>query len=104
VAFPAFLDTCVLLPQYLCDTLLTQADAETFRPLWSQGVLVELGRNLVKVAGLSEDRMNHRLEAMRVAFPDAEITGYESLISGMPNVKRTGTCSLRPCAPTSRYW
>jgi hypothetical protein len=35
LAFPAFLDTCVLYPQYLLDTVLTQDDAEPFRPLWS---------------------------------------------------------------------
>jgi len=85
LAFSAFLDTCVLFPQYLCDTLLTQADAETFRPLWSDGVLRELGQVLAREAGLSEEAVEYRLDQMRGAFPDAEITGYESLIDGMTN-------------------
>jgi hypothetical protein len=42
VAFPAFLDTCVLYPAYLCDTLLRLAEASAYRPLWSADVFVEL--------------------------------------------------------------
>jgi predicted nucleic acid-binding protein len=85
LAFPALLDTCVLIPQYLNDTLLTQADAGTFRPLWSCGILDELGRNLPKVANMSPEQVQHRLDRMRRAFPDAEVTGYEALIDGMTN-------------------
>ena len=85
MAFPAMLDTCVMLPQYLCDTLLTQADAGTFRPLWSADILEELGRNLAAVAQLSPAQIEHRLGRMRRAFPDAEVAGYEALIEGMTN-------------------
>ncbi len=83
--FPAFLDTNVLYPQYLNDTLLTQAAAGTFRPLWSPGVLEELGRSLAEHARLTDQQIHHRLNRMRRAFPDAEVTGYESLIDGMTN-------------------
>lgn len=51
--FPAFLDTCSIFPAYLCDTLLRLAEAGTYRPLWSAGVLEELQRNLVEQRGLS---------------------------------------------------
>jgi hypothetical protein len=47
VAFPAFLDTCVLYPAYLCDTLLRLAEASAYRPLWSADVFTELHRNLI---------------------------------------------------------
>lgn len=40
--FPAFLDTCVLYPAYLADTLLRLAEASAYRPLWSADVLDEL--------------------------------------------------------------
>ncbi len=83
MTFPAFLDTCVLYPQYLSDTLLTQADAGTFRPLWSVDVLRELGGALTREASLPEDAVSYRIEQMRAAFPDAEVTGYETLIDGM---------------------
>lgn len=85
MAFPAFLDTCVLFPQYLTDTLLTQADAGTFRPLWSRGVLEELGRVLARETSMSPQQVHHRLDRMRNAFPDAEVQGYEHLIDGMTN-------------------
>lgn len=57
-AFPAFLDTCVLYPAYLCDTLLRLADAQAYRPLWSADVLTELRRNLVDKSCLL--RRRHR--------------------------------------------
>lgn len=47
MAFPA-LHTCVLYPAYLCDTLLRLAEAEAYRPLWSEGIMTELHRNLLR--------------------------------------------------------
>jgi hypothetical protein len=46
--FPAFLDTCALYGAYPCDTLLCLAEAGTYRPLWSAGVLDEPERNLLE--------------------------------------------------------
>lgn len=83
MAFPALLDTCVLFPQYLNDTLLTQAASGTFRPLWSRGILDELGRVLERETRMTPEQVAHRLNRMRTAFPDAEVTGYEDLIDGM---------------------
>lgn len=83
--FPAFLDTCVLSPQYLSDTLLTQADARTFRPVWSAGVLEELGRVLARRTQMTTEQIAHRLDGMRHAFPDAEVEGYDHLVEGMTN-------------------
>jgi predicted nucleic acid-binding protein len=82
VAFPAFLDTCVLYPAYLCDTLLRLAEAETYRPLWSADVLTELRRNLID-EGIDADKVDYRIGEMRRSFPDASVTGYESLIEAM---------------------
>lgn len=82
MAFPAFLDTCVLLKAYLCDTVLSLAEAGAFRPLWSAGVLEELERNLYKL-GLGKAAVTHRLDEMRRSFPDAEVRGYETLTATM---------------------
>ncbi|MFC4064672.1 PIN domain-containing protein [Actinoplanes subglobosus] len=84
VAFPAFLDTCVLYPAYLCDTLLRLAEASVYRPIWSADVFVELRRNLI-ARGLPPDRVDRRLGQMRRSFPDALVTGYESIVDGMTN-------------------
>jgi predicted nucleic acid-binding protein len=81
-AFAAFLDTCALYGAYLCDTLLRLAEAGTYRPLWSDGVLDELERNLIE-RGLPKDAVTHRISAMRRSFPDAEVRGYEPLVAVM---------------------
>ena len=84
MTFPALLDTCVLYPAYLCDTLLRLAEAEAYRPLWSADILIELKRNVVE-AGIPADRVDRRIAQMSHSFPDAMVTGYDSLIDGMTN-------------------
>lgn len=81
---PAFLDTCVLLKPYLCDTLLTIAEDGAYRPLWPADVLTELRRNPIK-RGASDGQAAHRIDQMSRCFPDAEVTGYTSLIPAMTN-------------------
>jgi predicted nucleic acid-binding protein len=80
----ALLDTCVLLKSYLCDTLLSIAEEGAFRPQWSDHILAELRRNLMK-AGAKQEAVEHRLGQMAAYFPDARVTGYEDLISSMTN-------------------
>ncbi|KAF4410118.1 PIN domain-containing protein [Streptomyces lycii] len=78
----AFLDTCVLYPGYLRDTLLSLSEHSLYRPLWSGGVLVELERNLV-AAGMSDRLTGRLISRMQSAFEDAEVTGYEPLTDSM---------------------
>lgn len=86
MAFPAFLDACVLLPISLTDTLLRLAQANTYRPLWSDQVLDEVERNLpIASDTVTPQKARKRIDAMRGAFPDAMVTGYEALISAMTN-------------------
>jgi predicted nucleic acid-binding protein len=82
VAFSALLDTCVLYPAYLRDSLLRLASAGLYRPLWSSGILEELRRNLLE-AGLPDQAVERLFANMATAFEDAEITGYEDLIAEM---------------------
>ncbi|MFF4598145.1 PIN domain-containing protein [Amycolatopsis sp. NPDC001319] len=85
MAFPAFLDTCVLVPYNLADLLLTMPDFDSaYRPLWSSDVLIELERNLIKL-DVAPPKARRRIEAMTKHFDDALVTGYEYLIDGMTN-------------------
>jgi hypothetical protein len=51
VPFAVVLDTCVIYPAHLRDTLLRQAERGLFRVLWSDEILDELQRNLVARGG-----------------------------------------------------
>jgi predicted nucleic acid-binding protein len=84
MAFPALLDTCSIYGAYLCDTMLTLAEAGTFRPLWSPAILTELRDALVE-RGHDVQAVEHRIRQMLRTFPDAEVTGYEPLIPSMTN-------------------
>lgn len=84
MAFPAFLDACVLVPITLADTLLRLAEAGTYRPLWSPDVLDEVERNLPELTGAIE-KAHRRVSVMRDYFPDALVTDYEALIPSMTN-------------------
>ena len=72
--FTVVLDTCVIYPADLRDTLLRQAERGLYRALWSDDILDELRRNLVE-DGFDVDSVDRLLTEMRRAFPDAEIGG-----------------------------
>jgi len=81
--FSAFIDTCVLYRHLVCDTLLTLAEDELYRPLWSEGVLEELERNLADRIG--PVGATGRVGSMRRSFDDAIVTGYEPLVNAITN-------------------
>lgn len=83
MAFSVVLDTCVLYPAYLRDTLLRLAQAGTYRPLWSTDILDELETNLADRIG--EDKASRVVGLMREHFEDALVTGYEPLVGAMTN-------------------
>ena len=67
------------------DTLLTQAEARLFQPLWSADIMAELERNLQSDIGLAPDQTRRLVGAMQRAFPRAMVRGYEDLVSTMTN-------------------
>jgi predicted nucleic acid-binding protein len=84
-AFIVVLDTCVLAPVPLCDTLLRFAEDPAFyMPRWKTGILDELRRVLRKME-YSNTQAERRIAAMRAAFEDACVTGYEELAASMTN-------------------
>jgi len=87
-AFVVVLDTCVLAPMPLCDTLLRLAEDPAFyMPRWSAGILDEL-RHVLRKMEYSEVQAERRISAMQTAFEDACVTGYEDLVRTMTNHSR----------------
>lgn len=84
----AVLDTCVLAPMPLCDTLLRLGEEPAFYiPKWSYGTLIEL-RSTLRKMGYSLAQADRRVAAMEAAFEDAKVTGYEPLVDSMTNDKK----------------
>lgn len=84
--YPAMLDACVLLPMPLADTLLRMAEEpRLYIPKWSDETLAEVTRNLTGKWNKTPEQAKRREDAMRSAFPEALITGYEHLIPVMTN-------------------
>jgi predicted nucleic acid-binding protein len=82
--FSAFLDACVLVPIALADTLLRLAEADLYRPLWSERVLDEMVEAIEVVhPGLADGAARARADAMQHAFDDARVTGWRILESGI---------------------
>jgi predicted nucleic acid-binding protein len=81
----ALLDTTVLFPFYLRDTLLRAAELELYQARWSRDILAELQRVLVEHRRTDETQVRRLIRAMRAAFPEAEEVGYQSLIESMTN-------------------
>jgi predicted nucleic acid-binding protein len=80
--FTAFLDANALVPVSLTDTMLRCAEKELFRPLWSDRVIAEARRAVLRVRpDLSPARVGYRFAAMRSAFPEAEVRHYEHMIA-----------------------
>jgi predicted nucleic acid-binding protein len=78
--FRVVLDTCVLVPIVKADLLLTLARRGAFHPLWSDAIMDELSRAIVKVnPNVTEERAAARIQDMNHAFEDAMVEGWEPL-------------------------
>ncbi len=83
MAFPAFLDTCVMFSQTLNDVLLRTAGEGAYHLYRSADVLQELETALVREGRTTPARAARRIAHMRAAFPGAEVADYHSLIPSM---------------------
>lgn len=82
--FSALLDTCALVPVALADTLLRLAEADLYRPLWSQRILDDMVRVIDTVhPNLDPGKSRARADAMNGAFDDACVFGWEPLVDAI---------------------
>lgn len=90
-SFVSALDANVLFGYPLRDTLLHAVEAELYRPAWSEEVWEEVTRNLQdprrKHPHTPED-IQHLMDEIRGAFPDAFVDKYQGLIPVMPVNKK----------------
>ena len=81
----ALLDACVLIPTPLRDTLLLLAEAGFYRPHWSEEILEEVRRNLVKRGMATEAEAQSVINALRAGFPEACARDYAQISLAMTN-------------------
>ncbi len=79
--FKVVLDACVLYPAPVRDILLSLAAEGLFKAKWSNIIQEEWIRNLlINRTDLKKTQLNSTIKAMNVAFPDANVDGFEDLI------------------------
>lgn len=82
--FTVVLDACVLYPAPIRDILLSLAAEELFKAKWSKIIQDEWLRNLLKNrADLKREQLNLSVEAMNLAFPDANVENFEEIIQAL---------------------
>lgn len=81
----AVLDSCVLYPMYLRDTLLRMAEVELYRVHWSQEILAGATRNLIAAGRITSDKALRLQIMIQNAFPEAMVEVPEDLVAKMNN-------------------
>lgn len=100
--FTVTLDACVLVPITLTDILLRAAHRRIFAVRWSDRILDEAQRALVR-RGLAEEAASRRFEGMRTAFPFAAvdaIPAMESLMTNDPKDRHVAATAIAAGAHT----
>ncbi len=84
-SFGVVLDACMLIPAPLRDTLLRTAERGMYRLYWSELILEEVRRNLVKRGMTSPVDAQDLINVMSGFFAEAFIRGFEMLVPCMTN-------------------
>jgi hypothetical protein len=80
------LDACVLANFSLCDLFLTLAETpQLYQPIWNREILDEVRRTQVVKLGWPETLSKSWREAVEDAFPEAMVSGEESLVAVCTN-------------------
>jgi predicted nucleic acid-binding protein len=82
--FTVVLDACVLYPAPIRDILLSLAAEGLFKAKWSDMIQDEWLRNLLKNrTDLKKEQLNQTVNAMNLAFPDANVENFKELIPSL---------------------
>lgn len=79
------LDSCVLFPMYLRDTLLRCAWGGLYIPFWSQEILDGATRNLVLTDKMQPEKAKNLETQIKVHFPEAIVEVPSGLVEVMTN-------------------
>jgi predicted nucleic acid-binding protein len=80
----AILDANVLYPAPVRDILLNFADAKLFQPKWTKTIQEEWTSNLLaNRPDITKEAIARTVKAMNIAFPDAEVNRYISIINDL---------------------
>ncbi|MFB2892176.1 PIN domain-containing protein [Aerosakkonemataceae cyanobacterium BLCC-F50] len=79
------LDSCVIFPMPLCDTLLRAAEAELYCVKFSQEILDGATRNLVNKNRMTEQKAARFQQMIKNTFPEAIVEVPEELVVAMRN-------------------
>jgi len=82
VRFTCVLDTNVIYPIDIRDLLFWFAYYELYTPKWSTHIFDEWKDVMIR-KGVPEKEANKRINIAQMAFPDALVENYESLIEGL---------------------
>lgn len=88
VRFTCVLDTNVIYPIDIRDLLFWFAYYELYTPKWSKHIFDEW-KNVMIRKGILEEEADKRINKAQLAFPDALVENYDSLIEGLelPDLK-----------------
>lgn len=83
--FPVIIDACVLVQPAVRDTLLRLSERRLFLSRWSDDIITDVDRTLIKF-GLTQEQVGHLISEMKDHFSDAWVEpGYKELIPSMKN-------------------
>lgn len=82
VRYTCVLDTNVIYPIEVRDLLFWFAHYDLFTPKWSHNIFSEWVRVMLR-KGISHEEASKRMNKANIAFPDALVLNYESLIDGL---------------------
>lgn len=80
VRFTVVLDTNVVYPVIMRDILLWFAHYDLYTPKWSEHIFDEWKKVMME-KGVTEEDANKRIAKASLAFPDALVQNYKSLIN-----------------------